>query len=390
MRLGYVAFSPLDQQSANSIQTLNTCRELHRKLGDSLLVIVPRFGSEPAPPFPAVRLARIPVNKLSRVWANGWWTFIERTLYAWRAARALRQHRPRCDLIYTRDVICAYWLERRGERVLYEVHDLEAAHPGEGKRGRLLEWLKEVDSQSLRRAEGVVSLTSEFKKELVGAGWKPPERVFVIPDAYDERVYYPRDRNDARRALGLPLDAPLVVYAGLTWKYRGVDLLLKAFAEWNRPRALLVLVGGRSFEVEALGAMAAQLGIGKRVMFPGRQAPEVTAHYLAAADVLVIPETVTGSSASPLKMFEYMAAARPIVCVDRSALREILEDTAFYFPAGNGRALANQLERAFEPEAQDKAARACQLVANFTYARRAEKIIQAAANVMETKNVGWG
>ena len=68
------------------------------------------------------------------------------------------------------------------------------------------------------------------------------------------------------------------------------------------------------------------------------------ARYLAAADVLVIPGTVSGRNASPLKMFEYMAMHRPIVAVDLASLREILgDDGALYVPAGDAAALADAL-----------------------------------------------
>src|SRR5919199_5126363 len=111
MRLCYIAYSPLDLQSANSIQTFNTCRELEKKLGNELLVIVPRFGrQEPEPPFHAVKLPRIPVNKISRIWRTGVWTYIERSIFAWLAASYLLVQALRgrhYSLVYTRDVICA-------------------------------------------------------------------------------------------------------------------------------------------------------------------------------------------------------------------------------------------------------------------------------------------
>lgn len=377
MRLCYVAYSPLDLRSANSVQTFNTCRELARQLGDDLLVIVPRFGARESPsPFPVVKLPRIPVNKLSRIWGSGWWSFIERSLYAWLVRLALRG--KKFDALYTRDIVCAYRLESSGLPVIYEVHDLEAQHPAQNKSARLASFLKHVDEQTLRRARAVVSLTETFRQELIAWGWQPADRVFVIPDAYDDAIYFPRDRMQARAELGLPSDDLLVTYAGLTFKYRGLELLLRTLKEWAEPRALLVLVGGRPFEIDDLKQQANELGIGERVRFIGRETPERTALYLAAADALVIPDTVTDSTASPLKMFEYMAMARPIVAVDRAALREILTPgCALFFPPGDSTALTAALTRAAGAEGAQLGAQAHARVAGYTYARRAEKIISA-------------
>jgi hypothetical protein len=73
--------------------------------------------------------------------------------------------------------------------------------------------------------------------------------------------------------------------------------------------------------------------------------------------------------------------ARPIVCVDRISLREILADGAVYFPQGEPAALAAALTRATGPDAEELAALARENVAEHTYARRAEKIIAAAAMI---------
>lgn len=380
MQLCYVAYSPLDLASANSLQTHNTLRELSKLLGADLTTIVPRFGDEPTPPFPVRRLARIPVNKLSRVFPSAWYTYVERTLYAERVRWILQARAP--GLIYTRDSVCAYRLVKAGLPVLYEVHDLEARHPGQVKGARLTERLARMDEETLRGVRGVVSLTETFRQEIITRGWQPASRVFVIPDAYDDAVYFPRDKTEMRGKLHLPQEAALVTYAGLTFKYRGLDVLLKAFQRWNDPNARLVLIGGRTFEVEELRAMAAELGIEKRIQFVERQTPGVIAEYLAASDALVIPDTVTDATASPLKMFEYMAMARPIVCVDRASLREILGDDAFYFPRGDVDALAGSLERAVRADAQAVGERARERVKEYTYVKRAEKIVRAARAIL--------
>ncbi len=119
-----------------------------------------------------------------------------------------------------------------------------------------------------------------------------------------------------------------------------------------------ISIGGREFEVEELQTLARESGIVERVIFVKRQTSNVIAEYLAASDALVIPDTVTDATASPLKMFEYMAMARPIVCVDRASLREILQDAAFYFPRGEVNAFAAQLQNAVQSAAQDLGERA--------------------------------
>ena len=387
LRLCYVAYSPLNLESANSIQTFNTLRELSKQLGENVTTIVPRFGEKAPPPFPARQLARIPINKLVRLYKTARWSYIERAVYAQRAQRIIASVKP--DLIYTRDLVCAYRFVRANLPVVYEVHDLESQHPGQNKSARLIETLKHMDETALTKSRGIASLTETFRQEIIARGWQPAARVFVIPDAYDDVIYFPREKTKMRAKLNLPREAKIVAYAGLTFKYRGLDVLLRAFKQWNDSSARLVLVGGRGFEVQELQELAREMGLAEQVIFVKRQTarPEQgersngIADYLAAADVLVIPDTVTDATASPLKMFEYMAMARPIVCVDRASLREILGDAALYFPRGDVDAFANALERAAQHDAQDLGERARERVREFTYAKRAEKIVRAAETI---------
>jgi len=257
------------------------------------------------------------------------WYYAERSAYAWMALALLTwlrlARRQRFDVIYVREVICALWLallapHLTGARVVYEVHDLESRNPSRAKEGWAQPLLHLIDRLTLTRPAALTSLTATFRDMLASTGLRDPCEVAVLPDAYDETRYAPQDCNAARRALGLS-DEPTIVYAGLTFAYRGVDLLLNALVD--TPGARLILVGGRDAERATLGERAQRLGIGERVTFAGVQPQDRVPLYLAAADVLVIPDTVTDVTASPLKLFEYMAMERAVVCPDLPALREI-------------------------------------------------------------------
>ena len=135
----------------------------------------------------------------------------------------------------------------------------------------------------------------------------------------------------------------------------------------------------------ALRAQADGLALGAGVRFAGLQPPPTVARYLAAADALVIPGTVSGRNASPLKMFEYMAMHRPIVAVDLASLREILgDDGALYVPAGEAAALADALlTLAADPaQAEELGRRAGERAGGYTYAARARAVLAEMALAM--------
>ena len=396
--LAYIAYpTSLTLKAANAVQTFLTCRHL-RRLQPETLVLVPRLGWEPSAflEIGAVHLPRLPLGKLSRLWRSTLWYYGERGLFALEVIAYLLflrlWRRRRYRVLYVREVICAYVLARLrwllGARIVYEAHDLESRNPSRAKEAFIQPWLRRVDRYLLARADGVVSLTATFGQYLEEQGWRPTAQVEVIPDAYDESLFYPRERAGCRAALGIPPEAQVILYAGLTFSYRGLEDLVAAYGRLRTefPQALLYLVGGRPAEIERLRAQAEELGVAEGLVVPGQVPLVEVPLYLAAADVLVIPGTVSLETASPLKMFEYMAMGVPVVAVDRPALREILpEEGALYFPPEDIGALVTALRRVLaEPaEARERAARAQQAVQRYTYAWRARRILEVAARVGE-------
>jgi glycosyltransferase involved in cell wall biosynthesis len=87
---------------------------------------------------------------------------------------------------------------------------------------------------------------------------------------------------------------------------------------------------------------------------------------------------VTDVTASPLKLFEYAAAARPIMLPDLPALKEILPpDQAVYFPRGSVEGMLEALEwtYAHPDQANAQAQAAYRSIEGYTYTNRARSIL---------------
>jgi glycosyltransferase involved in cell wall biosynthesis len=400
----YIAYpnSP-DLKSANAVQTYHTLREL-RRIAPETLAIVPRMRRGPSAfdELGAVHLPRIGIGRLSRLYRSTLWYYAERTAFAFMAAAYLLWRtivkRERYPVVYVREVILAFWLglllpRLLGARVVYEVHHLEAHNHSRAKERWAQPFLALLDRATLTRPAALASLTAAFREQLARDGLRPPSQVAVLPDAFDAGRYTPRHRDDARHELSLPLDVTLVVYAGLTFSYRGLDLLLDALAmaRHTRPDLHLILVGGRPREHDALQQQAARLGISAAVTFAGSQPQERVPPFLAAADILAVPLTVTDVTASPLKLFEYMAMRRAVICPDIPALREITAgDGALHVAPGDRAALAEALVRLAGDIAlrEHLAERAAERVAHHTYANRAARLLAVCRAVAAAPHEG--
>jgi glycosyltransferase involved in cell wall biosynthesis len=91
------------------------------------------------------------------------------------------------------------------------------------------------------------------------------------------------------------------------------------------------IVGGHPAEpdLSRVRALVDSLSLGRRVTLTGLVPPAEVAGLLRSAHVLVLPNSASAISAaytSPLKLFEYLAAGRPIVASDLPAFREVIGD----------------------------------------------------------------
>lgn len=400
----YIAYpTSLTLQSANALQTYTTLRELRARRPDTL-ALIPRWGREPSRfvEVGAVHLPRPAIGKLSRLHRSTLLYYLEHSAFALMTATLIAPRRRQVEAVYVRQVVCAAWWAavlgpRLGVPVIYEAHDMEARNPSRAREPWAQGLLHLMDKAALTRAGAVVSLTDDFRRLLAAIGWRRPEDVFVVPDAYDEQLFAPQDQAAARAALGLPHGAPLVAYAGMTFAHRWLDGLLEAMARLRatHPALTLVLVGGRAAEREALARQAATLGLavvrrgdpapvppGACLLVEPRPQAEVV-RYLAAADVLAIPDTVTDVTASPLKLFEYLALGQPIVLPSIPALHEIVPPALCQaFPRRDLGGLVEALRAALAaaPDHAGAVARRA-IAAEHTYGRRAERIIAVVEQV---------
>jgi glycosyltransferase involved in cell wall biosynthesis len=144
-----------------------------------------------------------------------------------------------------------------------------------------------------------------------------------------------------------------------------------------------LIIGGHEAEPDLARtkSIADRLGLRQRVTFTGLVEPARVAELLTQADVLVLPNPASAISTrytSPLKLFEYMAAGKPIVSSDLPSIREILRDgvNALLVSPGDPGMLASAIERLLnDPSLAARLARAAlDEVPNYSWQRRAERL----------------
>lgn len=125
-------------------------------------------------------------------------------------------------------------------------------------------------------------------------------------------------RADARRALGLPENVPLLGCAARLHHLKQLDLAIRVLAE-NADQHLAL--AGQGQESDNLQALAASLGVADRVHFVGELDTAQMGVFLAALDCFVFPSATETFGLAPV---EAAQAGVPVVANDIEVLREVL------------------------------------------------------------------
>jgi glycosyltransferase involved in cell wall biosynthesis len=407
-RIAYVTSSNFPDARANTYQSLKVCEAfaaqgcattlLYPLRGHSVKTRaeLPRFWDDVGMPSPPFALRPIPTADLEWVRLLGLgrlYEYVDRAAppvrrlwyratygsFALGLAAYLLANRRRFDLVYMRSESALFavarirrWLARP---LVFELHGL-------GPRRRI--------AGLLGRATKVVTLTEQMRQRVVATG-VAADRIFVAPDAVDlARFDPPVDQAVCRARLGLPLDRPVIGYVGRFQTMgmdKGIPTLIRALsllggsAPARRP--LLLCVGGPLDRLGDYAAIARERGLSPDdLRFVDRVPPVEVPYWIKACDAATIPFDWTehfAYYASPLKMFEYMAARVPVVASDLPALREVLRhrENALLVrpddPADLARALTALLE---DPDlAARLAGQARRDVAPHTWDARALRIL---------------
>jgi len=241
------------------------------------------------------------------------------------------------------------------------------------------------DTSALRSCAGIIGISEVLKNDLVAK--EPgvcPDDVLVAHDGVASKDLSEVDGSQTRAMLGLRTNTKVIAYTGKIIRGKGVEVLIEAFSKLrDRKELALVLVG------KVYGEHYQKLVKDRRlnnVIFAGYVPPCNVRSFQTAADILVVPSSRSlpySRYTSPMKLFEYMAAKRPIIASSLDSIREVIHDgqNGVLFEPSNVEHLAKAISFLLNNKyvASKIAAQAQQDVREFTWERRAESIFNFIA-----------
>ncbi len=346
-----------------------------RVAGHEVLVVGPSFyartelGAESRAVALARRLLPGAVAELAELAYN---------IPAWLALeRAAAAFRP--DIIYERYnlyYLAGAWLARR-RRILFYV---EVNAPLADERGRfgglrLGRIARGAERFVWRAADRVFAVSGELKQRISAAGVSEA-CIALTPNGVVPERFRPQIResgSDAGRTVTLG-------FIGFVRAWHGIETVIRGMAETAQD--LLFVVAGEGPALEDLERLARELGCAGRVRFSGLVGREEVPQLLESFDIALQPHAL--SYASPLKLFEYMAAGLAIVAPDQPNIREIVvhEESALLFNPSEEDALWRAIIRLATDHALrvrlGRAAREVILRRDFTWRGNAVRVTSMA------------
>jgi glycosyltransferase involved in cell wall biosynthesis len=324
--------------SGQGVQVEELSRELARRHSQVVIVTAVRGQHPPIEEIDGYRVRRIRSDipgvsataTRTRFWAPIF--ALRNLLYLWRQRRSIEVVHVHTihDALYTSWLFCR--LTRRP--ILFEMTLLGTDDPKAVRQAR--NFLRRLRYAIFRRCDGYVAISSALAESYLQEGL-PPDRLRIIPQGVDTERFCPRASGGAlRERLGIPADAPVIVFVGSLIERKGIDVLLAAWQQIHRsyPEAHLLLVGKNEFLDDPgancfLVAQLSALDSGAAENLHQAGVVEDVQTYLQAADLFLFPSRREGFGTV---MIEAMACGLPCVVAEMPGIT----DSIYSKEEGNG------------------------------------------------------
>ncbi len=206
-------------------------------------------------------------------------------------------------------------------------------------------WVERAGRSTQQRAAAIWAISGGVRDRLLQHGLSA-ERVFVLPHGVDTQRFYPHSQSAARTSLGWP-ECFTVLYAGSHSPLQDLETLLEAAAQLESYSDIRFVLVGEGSEKQALMEQAKRRNLANVYFLPA-QPHDLMPELFSAADVgvVLLRREAHSLGVLPLKLFEMMACARPLVLSVDGEARLVAEreaEAALFVEPENAQALADAI-----------------------------------------------
>ncbi len=310
MRIFYLARIDTATEDASTRHVFEFCRQFAR-MGHEVVLFVPNLGRKRE--LAGVRIVHVPVgiNKSSVTFFSFYLSLFFILLFGCLISRP--------DVVYTRLQTMEWmatllkWIFRF--KYVVEVNGLA---PVELKMSLAPGWwIKVVEGMEwfCFRLPGLIVTSSPQLRDMLCDRYRlNPGKFLVVSNGANPETFKPKDTKACRKKLQLDPDGPYLAFIGSLRKWHGLEQIILAMAQLavKLPNVQLLLVGDGE-ERKKIEGLIAQHQLESQVRMFGAKPFNEIPDYINAADIC-LGSFVEKPGISPLKVFEYMACGKPLIC----------------------------------------------------------------------------
>ena len=224
------------------------------------------------------------------------------------------------------DLVHLHWALPQGLLVPAVPEDMPVVISAHGADARFARgMLRPVARRILERADALVAASSQILELLSEVEPSITAKSYVIPHGANTEVFVPISKGDAKAALGVDPQFPMVLGVGRLVSKKGFASLIQSMGLLADTNALLYIVG-EGPERRLLENLIRETGT--RATLVGAQPREMVATWMAASDVVVVPGIADREDvdSGPVVLMEALAMGRPVVASHVGMAPDLIED----------------------------------------------------------------
>ncbi len=288
---------------------------------------------------------------------------------AWLGGNLIRGKISSDDIIFSRYTvptwgilqICRALPKHRRPLVIFEQHKELNNHPL-------------ITDNFYQLVDGVIFTANAIRRPTIKKYKLDNQKTAVYPNGVNLEAYDQISKSDARQELGISRSEDVVMYTGHLYPGKRVEDLIKAA---KKLEAQVYIIGGYEEDVNRLKSNYPNI---QNVTFTGFVPPNRIPKYQRATDVLVVTSDPDSEYYSQIKLFEYLAAERPIVATRTPTFEEVMEDGVHcqFVQPGNINQLQETITNLLENKktSKDMGRNARELAEEYSWNNRAGQILE--------------
>lgn len=153
------------------------------------------------------------------------------------------------------------------------------------------------------------------------------EKIEVVNDGVDPEKFRPYDSIKSRKCVGLPINGKYIGFVGGLFPYHGVDYLIKAAPLLVKVMSDIkfVIVGDGKMKPFLIN-LTQEAGVSNNFIFTGHVPHSQIPYYISAFDLcIVFFKPPRKNAGDPVKTYEYMACAKPVLASDVKGYGDFVE-----------------------------------------------------------------